>query len=91
MLHLSRNAATDRRTFNHGTVSIAAGEIQFVEQSGGELIDLTRHRFDLEDYPQSDHACTTITRSDAHFLVLHFPHCWPVSPSRGKLQMDDRR
>jgi hypothetical protein len=70
MLHLTSSAAADRRPSNLVTVSFAAGEIQFVEQSGGVLIDLPSHRFDLEGYPQSDHACTTITRSEAHLLVV---------------------
>lgn len=52
MLHLTSNAGADRRPLNPVTVRFAAGEIQFVEQSGCVLIDLTSHRFDLEGYPQ---------------------------------------
>ena len=56
MLHLTSNAGANRRPLKPVTVRFAAGEIQFVKQSGCVLIDLTSHHFDLEGYPQSDHA-----------------------------------
>jgi len=59
MPHLASNASTNRRPLNPVAVSRTAGEVQFVKQSGGVLIDLTSHRFALAGYPQGDHACTT--------------------------------
>jgi hypothetical protein len=52
MLHLTSNAGTNRCPLNPVTVRFAAGEIQFVKQSGCVLIGLTSRLFDLEGYPQ---------------------------------------
>jgi hypothetical protein len=70
MLDLTSNAGANRRPLNPVTVRFAAGDIRFVKPSGCVLIDLSSHHFDLEGYPQSDHACRTTTWSGVHLLVV---------------------
>jgi hypothetical protein len=69
MLDVTSNTSADRRPARAVIVSSAAGEIQFEEQPGNVLMDLTNHRFDLEDFPSSEDTCTTVTRSEAHLTV----------------------
>jgi hypothetical protein len=70
MLHLTSNVSADRRPPGAVIVSSAAGGIQFEKQRRGVLVDLTSHHFDLEVFPPSVHTCTTVTRSEAHYLTV---------------------
>ena len=92
MLHLTSNAGTNRHPLRPVTVRFAAGEIQFVKQSGCVLIGLTSRLFDLEGYPQSDHACARPPLGAAlTSWSWHASRCWPGRPSRGKAQAHDLR